>query len=183
MNWLGIATRPSVAMTAVNPSSSGMPAATSAPNASTRMTSVIGSDSVSAFLKSSLKDLSIALLALASPNWPTNTSGLSALTFATAAITGSTSFSVRSLSPLSWNLTSTERPSLETWPSLPLAYGDFTSDTPGLLLTAATAALTAARTAGSVALPPLGAWTRTCSSSRFGKWLSKSRSALPDWPM
>ena len=34
-----------------------MPAATSAPNASTRMISVIGSDSVSAFWKSSLEGL------------------------------------------------------------------------------------------------------------------------------
>ncbi len=71
MIWLGSATRPSVAITAVNPSSSGMPAATSAPKATTRITSVIGSDSVSAFLKSSSNALDSALLALASPNWPT----------------------------------------------------------------------------------------------------------------
>ena len=147
------------------------------------MTSVIGSDSVSARWKSSLKDLSIALLALASPNWPTKTPRLSALTSATAAMTGSTSFSVLSLSPLSLNRTSTERPSLEIWPSLPFSYGDRTSVTPGLLRTAATASLTALRTEASVAWPPLGAWTRTCSSSCLGKWLSNRRSAWPDCPM
>ena len=88
-NWLGIATRPSVAMTAVNPSSSGTPAATSAPKARMRMISVIGSERNSAFLKSSLNDFESALFALASPNWPTKTFGLSALTFATEATTGS----------------------------------------------------------------------------------------------
>ena len=36
---------------------------------------MIGSESVSAFLKSSSKDLDSALLALASPNWPTKTAG------------------------------------------------------------------------------------------------------------
>jgi hypothetical protein len=36
---------------------------------------VIGTDSFSAFWKSSLKALSIALLALAPPNWPTRRSG------------------------------------------------------------------------------------------------------------
>jgi hypothetical protein len=79
-------------MTAVNPSSSGTPAATSAPNARIRMTSVIGSDRNSAFLKSSSKDFDRALSALAPPNCPTNTSGLSALTFATEATIGSISF-------------------------------------------------------------------------------------------
>ena len=46
--WLGIATRPIVAITAEIASSTGTPAATSAPNAITRMISVTGSDSVSA---------------------------------------------------------------------------------------------------------------------------------------
>ena len=69
--WLGSATRPSVAITALNPSSSGMPAATRAPKATTRMISVIGSESFSAFLKSSAKDFDSALFALAPPNSPT----------------------------------------------------------------------------------------------------------------
>ena len=55
-------------MTAVSPSSSGTPAATSAPKARIRMISVIGSERNSAFLKSSENDFESALLALAPPN-------------------------------------------------------------------------------------------------------------------
>ena len=50
--WLGSAISPNVAKTAVSASSSGMPAATSAPKASTRMISVIGSESSPAFARS-----------------------------------------------------------------------------------------------------------------------------------
>ena len=71
MIWLGSAMSPSVAITALNPSSSGMPAATRAPNATTRISSVIGSESFSAFLKSSENDFDSALSALAPPNSPT----------------------------------------------------------------------------------------------------------------
>ena len=67
----GSATSPSAAITADRPSSSGTPAATSAPNANTRMISVIGSESVSAFLKSSSNAFESALFALAAPNSPT----------------------------------------------------------------------------------------------------------------
>ena len=76
------------------------------------MSIVIGSDSVSAFLKSSLKALSSALLALASPNWPTTTPGCSAFTRSTAATTGSIAFDVWASSPRTSNVTSAERPSL-----------------------------------------------------------------------
>ena len=62
-----------VAITAVTPSSSGTPAATSAPNATMRMIRVIGSERTSAFWKSSSNAFEIALSALASPNWPTYT--------------------------------------------------------------------------------------------------------------
>jgi hypothetical protein len=48
-------------------SSTGIPAATSAPNAKIRISSVIGSDSVRALAKSSPKLLFSALSALASP--------------------------------------------------------------------------------------------------------------------
>ncbi len=54
-SWLISATIPSVAPTPVIASSTGIPAATSAPNASTRIVSVIGSDSVRDLAKSSLK--------------------------------------------------------------------------------------------------------------------------------
>lgn len=43
--WLAIPIRPNVAKTAVNPSSKGMPDAMSAPNASTRMINVTGTES------------------------------------------------------------------------------------------------------------------------------------------
>ena len=52
-----------------------MPAATSAPNAITRMTSVIGSESWPAFARSSANAVSTASSALASPNSPMKNSG------------------------------------------------------------------------------------------------------------
>jgi hypothetical protein len=114
-SWLGSATRPSVAATAERPSSSGMPAATSAPKATTRMARVIGMESVSAFLKSSSKDCESALLELASPNCPTKTPRFWAATRSTAATTGPTASSVCSSSPRSSKFTRAERPSREIW--------------------------------------------------------------------
>ena len=74
----GSATSPSAAITADRPSSSGTPAATSAPKASTRITSVIGSESVSAFLKSSAKAFESALDALAHAELADEDAGLAA---------------------------------------------------------------------------------------------------------
>ena len=65
---LGIASRPIVAITAVKPSINGMPAATSAPKARSRIPSVIGIDSSPAFLRSSVKTLFSCLSPLAPPN-------------------------------------------------------------------------------------------------------------------
>ena len=62
-SWLSGPTRPIVATTAVIASSSGIPAATSAPNATSRMRSVIGSEVVPAFLRSAEKTAVISLLA------------------------------------------------------------------------------------------------------------------------
>ena len=53
---------PIVPMTAVRPSRSGRPAATRAPNATSRISSVTGSDSVSAFCEVALEDLHELLL-------------------------------------------------------------------------------------------------------------------------
>ena len=61
--------------TADSASSTGMPAATIAPKATTRMSSVIGSDSVSARLKSFSSVSASALPTLASPNCSTRSSG------------------------------------------------------------------------------------------------------------
>ena len=87
-SWLIGPSRPIVPITAVAPSSSGRPAATSAPNAISRMTSVIGSDSVSAFLKSSSKASPISFSAEASPNWPSVTSGCARWSAAVGASDG-----------------------------------------------------------------------------------------------
>ena len=57
--WLGMATSPMVAITAEMASSTGTPAATSAPNAITRMSRVTGSDSVSARFRSLAMDFEI----------------------------------------------------------------------------------------------------------------------------
>ena len=52
MNWLETAVRPKAVNTEVRPSSTGMPAASSAPNARSRMIRVIGMERNSAFWKS-----------------------------------------------------------------------------------------------------------------------------------
>ena len=119
--WLTPATRPSVPSTALRPSSSGMPAATSAPKVTRRMSSVAGRESDSALEESLASWSASALFTLAPPNCPTKTSGLASLTLSTAVIVGLTSSSVLASSPLRSNSTSTERPSLETWPSLPFS--------------------------------------------------------------
>ncbi len=104
-----------MAATAVIASSSGIPAATSAPKASTRITSVIGSEVTSAFWKSSSNFLLSALPALASPNCSIRSLGLA---FCAAAVLSSVA-STRSLASssslaVSSKLTSAERPSSET---------------------------------------------------------------------
>ena len=93
------------------PSSSGTPAATSEPNATIRISSVIGSERTSAFWKSSSNAFEIALSALASPNWPTKTCGLAFCAAAVAASVESTRSSVTLSSPGISNVTSAERPS------------------------------------------------------------------------
>ena len=112
---------PIVAITAVTPSSSGRPAATSAPNASSRITSVIGSEIVSAFLRSSSNIFETALPVLASPNCSMRSSGCAFCAAAVAARIGSTLSSAFSESPLISKFTATEWPSREICPALPLA--------------------------------------------------------------
>ncbi len=114
-------------ITAVRPSSSGTPAAISAPKATTRISSVIGSESVSARWKSFSNCALSALAAEASPNCSMRSSGCAFCAAATAASEESTRSSDSSMSPGTLKVTSAERPSLEIWPSLPLANGDSTS--------------------------------------------------------
>ncbi len=112
--WLGIATRPIVAMTAEIASSTGTPAAISAPNAMTRMIRVTGSDSVSARLRSFWKNLSICAPTLASPNSSMRSSGCAFCAAATAASTGATRSPAVAALPVMLNWTSAEWPSLDT---------------------------------------------------------------------
>ena len=69
--WLGSATRPIVAITAESASSSGTPAATTAPKTSSRMSSVSGIDRSPACASCSLNILSSALPELIEPASPT----------------------------------------------------------------------------------------------------------------
>ena len=103
-----------MAATAVAPSTSGRPAATSAPNAATRMISSRPYEIVSAFLPSFASWAAISLAAEASPNCSTRTPGWALWTAATAASGFSTSCSTCSSVPPMSKFTRTERPSLET---------------------------------------------------------------------
>ncbi len=143
-------------MTAVIASSSGTPAATSAPKATIRISIVIGSERNSARLKSSSRLAPSALSALASPNCSIRRSGWAFWAAAVAFSEDSTRVSARSSSPGIENVTSAERRSLEIWPSLPLANGLATSAVWGASFRPVTTVPTAALNAGSstVALPP-----------------------------
>ena len=74
-SWLSGPTRPIVPMTPVIASSSGIPAATIAPNAISRMSSVIGSDVVPAFWRSELKIAMNSSSELPSPDCSMRRSG------------------------------------------------------------------------------------------------------------
>ena len=88
MTWLTSAVTPSAPATAVMPSSRGIPAATTAPKASSRISSVTGSDVTSARWKSFPIRSPIARLALASPNSPMKSSEWARWTAAVAASAG-----------------------------------------------------------------------------------------------
>ena len=99
-----------------------------------------------------------------------------------AARIGPTASSAAVSSPRSLKFTSTERPSLETWPSLPFAYGDSMSYAAFDVEIALIVSSTAARTDGSVALAPFGAWRMTLSTFCVGLCASTSSCALPESP-
>ena len=104
-----MATSPSVAITLDSASSSGIPAATKAPKAATRIASVIGTDSSSAFLKSSENICEIASSALASPNCSIRSPGCARCAAAVAASSGftsvpSTSLRSSSVTSAAWRL-------------------------------------------------------------------------------
>ncbi len=107
--WLGMASSESADMTAVPASSSGMPAAISAPKTISSSTSVTGTDVSSALRKSWLSKAFAARSALASPASAISSSGFLAWMAATARSAGPTAVSCRATGPGTVNVTSTER--------------------------------------------------------------------------
>ena len=105
--WLGIASRPIVAITADSASRSGIPAATSAPKAITRMTIVTGSESRPARSRSLLNFSSTCFSAL-TPNSSIERAGCAAAAPSTAAITGSILSTALSESPRMSKFTTAE---------------------------------------------------------------------------
>ena len=123
---------PTVAATLVPASSTGMPAAISAPKASSIRISVTGRLSVSAADRSSATRSSIAASRLTSPLWRTSSCGKSAWTALVTCCRGATS----SWSRASWIETRYAVPSGLTW-------GSATSSTPGSSVIPATTAAAA----------------------------------------
>ncbi len=102
--------------TAVKPSTTGISAATSAPKASSRIASVIGSDVYSARLKSFVTVAPITWLALAMPNSSIRYSGFARCVPATASSAAWMCLSALSALPRTSNWMIAERPSDETSP-------------------------------------------------------------------
>ncbi len=138
-------------MIAVIDSATGSSAATSAPNAISRMPSATGTAENSACWKSLPKASSNVFCMLAPPISSTRSDEWSFWTSFTASRTGSTRSPAVSASPRMSNWTSALRPSLEI---VFVSYGEVTSVTRPVPSTASTTAVTAARKAGSVALVP-----------------------------
>ena len=166
IRWLSGDSRPSAASTAVMPSSSGMPAATTAPKATSRIASVIGSDVNSARWKSEVMASQIALFALASPNCSTRTDGWARWAPAVAAIAALTFSRDCSSSPSTRKVTSAERPSRDTVPPTP---GATRSRTCGVARSRATTSRTAALNATSPARTLPRPCRSTCSWEALGK--------------
>src|SRR5215470_7642778 len=184
--WLTIVTTPRAAVRAVSASSTGRPAATSAPNTSSSRISVIGTEVASALPKFS--ELLIAWSMLASPVSAMRRSGCRACTPATACWSAVAAWSRSGTVPGTWNVTRALCPSLDT--------SDCPPPDSGVLMpvaycgSAASAAATwdvACRMAGSVAkvAPGALAWISTVSVDAWncaGATLFSTRSAWPDWP-
>ena len=152
--WLIIEFRPNVASTAENARSTGMPAATAAPNAKSRMMSVSGSDTFRAWFRSPSILFERTWSADACPNSAMCISGCAFWRSAAAFMTGWMRFLAVSIGPVMSNCTSTERPSFVTWPALLEASGLRTLVTCGNVETRSTVWLTTARKLGSSTVWP-----------------------------
>ena len=104
--WLAASASPIDASTAVNASSTGMPAATNEPNTNSRIRNVIGTVSRSAFWKSLPIVLFSSWFALAKPNSATVKSGFCFCSAATESSTGWIRLSALSALPRMENCTS-----------------------------------------------------------------------------
>ncbi len=125
----------------------------------------------------------IALLALASPNSPTNRPGWARCTAAVAASAGPTRSFAVSGSPVIWKVSRTAVPSLDCWPSLPGFSGDSICATAGMPERRATSSSTAARYS-LPSSPPLRLWMRICSAARSrGNCWASTRSAARESPL
>ena len=113
---LGMASSEMAAATAVPASSSGMPAAISAPNTTSSSTSVTGTEVTSAWRKSALTMLLVARPTLASPASAIRSPGWAACTAATARWALATIWSALSGLPATSNVTRADRPSREISP-------------------------------------------------------------------
>ena len=147
---LGIASSDTATITALPASSTGMPAAISAPNTAISRISVIGTEVSSALWKSWLITVLAAWSVLASPASWTSRPGWLACTRATAARSALTVLSALAFGPATWNVTRAVRPSAEisAWP--PGLSGDrMSAAARGSRCSALTTSATAPRSAGS----------------------------------
>ena len=160
-----------------------MPAAASVPNATTRIASVTGTEVNSARRKSEEMRSLIALFALPSPNSPTRSCGCARWTAAVAASAGATRSAAVSGSPVSWKVSSAERPSRESCPALAGSSGDLIAAIAGTRSSRAVRSVTAARSSAR-SRAPLRLWSSTCSPARsVGNSFTSVRSACRESPM
>ena len=176
VSWLTGPSRPVVATNADTPSTSGTPAATAAPNASSRISSVPPSENCMDFASSARCCAPSAFWADASPYSSTRSSGWARWTAATAATGASairSSFAVSaavSCLPGSEKFTTTERPSCETvFARSGASSGLWMFSTPAIRSRRLTTSFTAAVTAGLSALIEPLPWMSTRSPIVAGK--------------
>jgi hypothetical protein len=118
---LGMASSDTATITELPASSTGMPAAISAPNTAMSRMSVIGTEVSSALRKSWPISVLAARSVLASPASVTRTPGWRAWTRATAARSVPTAVSAREFGPATWKVTRALRPLADTRAWLPRA--------------------------------------------------------------
>jgi hypothetical protein len=179
--WLTSAASPKVPNTPDRASRTGIPAATTAPNATSKMASVTGSDRYPARWRSCAMVPLSARLPLAVPNSSIKNPGLERARACTADWTGTTLPAASSELPAISNWTKAEWPSGETRLRPPEPSGDRTLVTSRRVPRRATTAAAAARKAGSRTVAA-GLCTSTLSPAGWGNSRARMRSATPDSP-